>query len=370
LNSNITNSITNTDEINNTDGTMGASYNLNNYYTTHQLRDFQILVSTYNANAVNILDTNVNNVVLGNRLTVRGVNNICIGDTFATSGTNSIIVGNQIGSITSGDIYQSIVIGNSCFQNSTLRDIICIGRNNLNNLSINEDPIKIQNFIAQSPIILGNNIGSAMIDFNINIDNTFLKSTVITNGITESQIYIGYSSEPVGIGYTCNVHITQDYALNVNGSILAKNINAPLSMNANSIDLNYNIIPSGYLVSSTGNTDINGNLLIKMAGINGIYDSNVIGIANGSNSLGQTLISVSGNGFVWCDTAVTCGQYLVCSPNNIGVASADETNIKTNYVFGKSLVNWNPANTALYPNILTRTVNNIIFGKINCLINI
>jgi len=370
LNSNITNSITNTDGTNDTDGTMGASYNLNNYYTTHQLRDFQILVSTYNANAVNILDTNVNNVVLGNRLTVRGVNNICIGDTFATSGTNSIIVGNQIGSITSGDIYQSIVIGNSCFQNSTLRDIICIGRNNLNNLSINQDPIKIQNFIAQSPIILGNNIGSAMIDFNINIDNTFLKSTVITNGITESQIYIGYSSEPVGIGYTCNVHITQDYALNVNGSILAKNINAPLSMNANSIDLNYNIIPSGYLVSSTGNTDINGNLLIKMAGINGIYDSNVIGIANGSNSLGQTLISVSGNGFVWCDTAVTCGQYLVCSPNNIGVASADETNIKTNYVFGKSLVNCDPANTALYPNILTKTVNNIIFGKINCLINI
>jgi hypothetical protein len=208
------------------DRTMGATFNLYNYYTKHQLKNFQLLQSTYDINDINIIDTTVNNVVLGNQLTVRGINNICIGDTFAASGRNSIIIGNKIGSLTSGEIYESIIIGNSCFQNSILRDLICIGRNNLNNLSL-EDPAKVQNFIAQFPIIIGNNISSSMLDFYINIDNTFLKTTTVNNGVNVSQIYVGFENEPVGIGYTNNMNISQDYALNINGTILTKNIISP-----------------------------------------------------------------------------------------------------------------------------------------------
>ena len=361
------------DELAEYDGTIGASYELYNYYTTHKLKNLQILVSTY-ANETNIIDTTVNNVVLGNQLTVRGINNICIGDKFTTSGQNSIIIGNKIGSLTLGDIYESIVIGNSCFQNSTLRNVICIGRNNLNVLSLNEDPIKIQNFISQFPIIIGNNIDSTKLDFYINIGNTFLKSSTInTKGITESQVYIGFEKEPVGIGYISNVNLRQDYALNVNGSIIANTINAPTSMVGNVTNVTNvtnGFIPSGYLVSSTGNIDSTGNLIVKMAGLIDVYDRNIIGVSSGSNSIGQTNINIGGYNKVWCDSVVTCGQYLVCSVNNIGVASGYETNIKQNYVFGKSVVNWDPANVIAYPNIVTKTINNVIFGYINCIINI
>ena len=357
------------------DGTMGATYNLYNYYTKQQLKNFQLLQSTYDINDINIIDTTVNNVVLGNQLTVRGINNICIGDTFSTSGRNSIIIGNKIGSLNSGEIYESIVIGNNCFQDSTLRDLICIGRNNLNKLSL-EDPVKVQNFIAQFPIIIGNNISSSMLDFYINIDNTFLKTTTVKNGVNVSQIYLGFENEPIGIGYTNNMNISQDYALNINGTVLTKNIISPLSMIATgtSNSITPVAIPSNYLVSSTGNVDTNDNLLVQMAGINGSFDSNIMGIATGNNSLGETIVSISGNAFIWCDTHVICGQYLVCSSNNIGIASASSTNIKNNCVFGKSLVNWNPTQTNLYPNISTKTIDTIygrvILGKISCIISL
>ena len=111
-----------------------------------------------------------------------------------------------------------------------------------------------------------------------------------------------------------------------------------------------------------------------MAGINDSFDSNVMGIATGNNSLGETIVSISGNAFIWCDTRVNCGQYLVCSSSNIGVASASFSNIKNNYVFGKSLVNWNPTQTTLYPNISTKTIDTIygpvILGKISCIISL
>jgi phosphoribosylformylglycinamidine (FGAM) synthase-like amidotransferase family enzyme len=215
-----------------------------------------------------------------------------------------------------------------------------------------------------------------MLDFYINIDNTFLKtSTTNSSGINVSQIYIGFEHEPVGLGYTSNVNISQDYTLNVNGSILAKQIHSPVTMTGFSLASNVSnsIIPNGYLVSSLGYGSAIGDF-IKIAGISGAFDSNVMGICNGYNSLYETNISISGKSAVWCDTQVNCGQYLVCSSNNIGVASASSTNIKNNYVFGKSIVNWDPAHTNLYPNITTNTVQTNtgikIFGLISCIISL
>ena len=96
----------------------------------------------------NTSEDNTNNIISGRQITVRGLDNICIGNSFTTTGLNSIILGNNIGGnygtqnsgqnllTTINDLYESIVIGNNSFSNSIIKNIICIGNRNLNNLNL------------------------------------------------------------------------------------------------------------------------------------------------------------------------------------------------------------------------------------------
>ena len=239
------------------DNTMGASIQLYNYYTTYKFQNLNILLTTYEINN-KVVDTTINNISVGNELSINGVDNICIGNTFTTSGTNSIIIGNNIGSVTFGNIYESIIIGNNSFQNSSLQNMICIGRHNLNDLALNNTSLDVANFISQYPVIIGNNITSSMIDFVINIDNVFLKSIL-------NKIYIGFNNQPVYIGYTSN-----DYMNTINGDTTTKLLN--VNGNIECIDLNTNYIHSSTIITDTLNST---NISSPLVYTSNVYSSNI-----------------------------------------------------------------------------------------------
>ena len=186
-----------------------ASYSLSNYANTFELRNFEVLINT-NALDTNSIayDNNNYNVVLGSRISVRGVNNICIGSTFTTSGQKSIILGNNIGVTSStaqlNDIYESIIIGSDSFANSFVRDVISIGKNNFNDL-IDVDSERVAALLARKPILIGNDITNVMVDFHVNVGNTFLKTSQ-----GSEQIYLGLGGETVGIGFSANVELAGD----------------------------------------------------------------------------------------------------------------------------------------------------------------
>jgi hypothetical protein len=168
------------------------------------------------ADALNADGTTVHNVIVGRDVIVRGVNNICIGNRFSTSGANSIILGNDIGILVQtsdvgvgqiNDIYESIIIGNNSYQNSIVRNIISVGREIFNDLFL--APLTSVNaFLSQKPIVIGNNITTASLDYHINVGNTFLKTT-----IGGPQIYLGTEREVVAIGLTSNAYLTHATAV-------------------------------------------------------------------------------------------------------------------------------------------------------------
>jgi hypothetical protein len=195
-----------------------ASYSLSNYTTSLNLQNFKVSISTNtfdNNSLISAYNPKTYNVVLGKSLSVRGINNVCIGSTFSTSGQNSIILGRNIGIILGSDavndIYESIIIGSDCFANAFVRDVIAIGRNNYNNL-ISLDPERVAEFLSRKPILIGNDIGNAQVDYNINIGNAFLKTESLGK-----QIYLGNDGEFVGVGYLSNVGLSN--SLQVNGDI-------------------------------------------------------------------------------------------------------------------------------------------------------
>lgn len=200
-------------------------YNLINYPNSLKFNDFNILVNTYdvrvrenNSNEVYQFSSNLNNVIIGKLLDVKGLNNICIGQNFKTIGTDSIILGNNIGvdntssfgTNTLNEIFQSIVIANNSFVNSKVRDVIAIGNSILP--SVNFD---ITDFLLKKPILIGNNIDTSLIDFHINIQNTFLKTTEAP----VPGIYLGSEKDIVAIGYSNNQGFSNEYQLYVNGGI-------------------------------------------------------------------------------------------------------------------------------------------------------
>lgn len=199
----------------NTYDTIQAQYNLINSHTDIYIRNFIININTNSITTSNIANSNITNVILGKNISVKGLNNICIGNEFSTSGQNSIILGNQIGiSETTNEIYESIVIGNQSFTNTLIRNITSIGNNNLNNLNT-ANQNKVLSFLRNKPIVIGNDIDSSKIDYHINVGNAFLK----TNYNNTNQIYLGNTSEIVGIGYLSNVELSTNYQLQVNGSV-------------------------------------------------------------------------------------------------------------------------------------------------------
>lgn len=205
-------------------------YNLTNFPNILKFNDFNILVNTYdirrrenNSNEQYIFSSNLNNVIIGKLLDVKGFNNICIGQNFKTVGTDSIILGNNIGinntsqtTNTLNEIFQSIVIANNSFINTKVRDVIAIGNSILPNT--NQD---ITDFLLKKPILIGNNITTETIDFHVNIQNTFLKTTEAP----VPGIYLGTEGDIVAIGYPNNQGFSNDYQLYVNGGI---SYNGPL----------------------------------------------------------------------------------------------------------------------------------------------
>jgi len=207
---------------------LAQTFQLQDYATTLLFRNLEISATTYDFNEVGTAAENdIQNVILGRDVIVRGVNNICIGNRFSTSGANSIILGNDIGVLVTttdtgvgqiNDIYESIIIGNNCYQNSLVRNIISIGRNVLNDLYL--APLaEVNEFLSQSPIIIGNAVTTDFLDYQINIGNTFLKTVV-----GGPQIYLGVQSEAVAIGYTSNHRFPEaasNIALHINGDVVA-----------------------------------------------------------------------------------------------------------------------------------------------------
>jgi len=198
-------------------------YNLVNYNNQVRFRNFRILLGTYDLGTSTqsmTIDGGLYNIVIGDQLKINGFNNICVGKNFSTTGTGSIILGSDIGvlldesGVPSGsfnEIFNSIVISTSSFINSKVRDVIAIGNNIFNDVGGN-----IDDFLSKKPVLVGNDIDETKIDFHINFQNSFLKTTV-----GYPQIYCGLQEEPVCIGYTSNQQFsnTDEYKLHVNGGV-------------------------------------------------------------------------------------------------------------------------------------------------------
>lgn len=200
-------------------------YSFKSYPKIIYFRNFKILTQSFGINTVY-------NVVIGDRLDINGYNNICIGQNFSTLGKGSVIIGNDIGGIdissldtvTSSsqfEILNSIIISTSSFRNTEAKNVIAIGSNILNDVSIDiANGERLSALLAQNPILIGNNIGVNELDFHINLQNTFLKTSARGN----HQIYCGLSNEPLCIGYTSNMDFTSDSLckMYVNGGVCAE----------------------------------------------------------------------------------------------------------------------------------------------------
>jgi hypothetical protein len=204
-------------------------YNLIHYNTQLRFRNFNIFLSTYDvttALTIGSTESEIYNIIIGNRLDIKGLNNICLGKNFKTTGKGSIILGSDIGVQfntdgtqvnTFNEIFNSIVISNNSFRNSRVRDVIAVGNDILNDITGN-----IEEFLSKKPVLVGNNIDNSKIDFHINFQNTFLKTTV-----GSPQIYCGLEQENVCIGYTSNIQVNNEYILHVNGGM---EINGPIKV--------------------------------------------------------------------------------------------------------------------------------------------
>lgn len=221
----------------NRDGT-NLYYNLKNYNTTMYFKNFQILLGIYDVITRTLADNSQYyssyNVAIGDYLRVNGFNNICIGKNFLTTGTGSIIIGNDIGStpdttsmlsLTFNEIFNSIIISTSSFINTKVRDVIAIGNKIFNDAGGLDD---IDLFFSKKPVLIGNNITPATIDFHVNIQNCFLKTEVGYN-----QVYCGLDQEALCIGYSnnsyCNNKLNKLYVngnVNVTGKIIEKSIDS------------------------------------------------------------------------------------------------------------------------------------------------
>lgn len=328
---------------------LGTAFELQNDRTKLQYRNQEVFITTYSlaeslTGSISTTESLNHNVVIGKEITVRGTNNICIGNRFVTSGRNSIIVGNEIGTGvaevgTINDVYESIIIGNESFQNSVVRDIICIGNRNLNNL-FESSVEKVSEFLSQRPILIGNDITQDKLDFSINIGNSFAKT--IVGG---QQVYIGLNEETVGIGYTSNVRLSDDYKLHVKGDIQCTNlrVNAfqgspkqivqasfalgahPTAQIGDVVVLDY-VASNVYYVAAT--TTSNHKAVFGV--IDHMYSSNT------SNVVCD--ICIGGITNVRVNAPFETGD-LITTTNILGVAGITNDSVRHSYTLGKVLTN-------------------------------
>ena len=319
--------------VRNTNG-VSFSFDLFNYHNKINLRNLKLLVSAYGTDDV-ATNADIHNVVTGKQITVQGLNNICIGNRFKTSGQNSIIIGNSIGTAGTSvanvnDIYESIVIGNNSYSNSIVRDIISIGNNILPDLSLAVTS-NVQNFLAQKPIVIGNDITNTKLDFHVNIGNSFMKTHV--NG---KQIYLGNDHETVAIGFTSNVGADGTMDLVVARGIQASTVSAVMTI----VCISVVPISTYKLVSSTGMYTDSGELIVQASAVS--MDINLVGVCLQCQQVApdtwRVIVATSGHTKVYCNTAVTMGQFLTSSSNGYACPTSN-----TNAAFGKALVSWNPS---------------------------
>jgi hypothetical protein len=110
------------------------------------------------------------------------------------------------------EVFNSIIISTSSFIETKVRDVIAIGTNIFNNAGGSEN---IDLFFSKKPVLIGNDITPATIDFHVNIQNSFLKTE-----IGYKQLYCGLEQEAVCIGYSSNVSCNNELSkLYVNGNV-------------------------------------------------------------------------------------------------------------------------------------------------------
>ena len=332
------------------------SYNLYNYQTAVLLDNFEISASTYKLDTI-VSDHNTQNIVIGKDITVRGSKNLCIGTNFNTAGNNSIVIGNNIGNLISGqsnEIFESIVIGNSSFTDSIVKNVISIGNYHMNDLLLSST-FEVNEFLVKHPILIGNDITRDYIDYHINIGNTFLKTTVGGN-----QIYIGNTGENVCIGYTSNVqfnNINSIGGLYVNGSLQCDSVSTNLvTTNVLNTPLINNSIPIGETSSGVSGismfdgmvVSINPDGSFKLSNSDedpayyGIYKNNAIqtfGITNVlvdysysnlTNTIGELLTTTTKAGFAGKQPSGIAGVHGLTMVNNYTIGKTISNNLVNN----------------------------------------
>lgn len=203
------------------DRDVGADVFLSNY--NHRLFFKNVELST---KLPSDASTEAYNIALGKNIQIKGEDNICFGTNFSTLGKYSIIIGNNIGQSANfvNQIYESIIIGNTSFQGSVIRNVVAIGSQLMNNLFAGALPgltdQVINQFISKKPILIGNDIGPEKVDYHVNIANTVMR-TSIGNTSNLDQIYLGNASEVVAVGYTSNAYLQGPAQLFVQGDIQA-----------------------------------------------------------------------------------------------------------------------------------------------------
>jgi hypothetical protein len=341
-----------------------TNFTLENSYQSYHVRNFQINVSTYTIDDDLTYDPDSHNIIIGKDINVQGVNNICVGNTFVTSGNQSIILGNSIGGGVQGfttvnDIFQSIIVGNESFRNSIVRDIICIGNNNFNNLS-EQDTERTRNFFAQKPIVIGNSVDADKIDYNINIGNVFMNTAV-----GSKQIYLGQDGQCVAIGYSSNEAFSAvRNKLYVNGCVQSEAISTSQHLRTvictNAVspyfvmnDVADSLYDAGSIATTAMSPLVCGISKQSYIRTDGAYDIFVV-------TRGKTQ--------VWCKSAVLPGELLVSDDYGCVVSRGTDTTMHS-YTFAKSLSTWDPNNPSATPTITTSNIAGYgDIGLISCIV--
>jgi hypothetical protein len=314
-------------------GTLSRSFELTNYSTSMFFRNQEMYTSTYSLDSsdVNIQRADVHNVVVGKNIIVRGTNNICVGNTFNTSGQYSIVIGNNIGAGianegqgTINELYQCIIIGNKSFENSITRDIIAIGNNNFNSLSTAPQEA-VNSFLSSKPIVVANDLTEDAIDYTVNVGNTFLKT--INGG---EQVYLGRSSEVVGIGFASNVYLHSGYDLHVNGAFASGRNTVPYW------SLNNMYIPPCVPVSWVDESIVKATDVDRDPTVIGVCDACVV-----DNTTGLYKVYVQQNGVanvaIEDGYNVDRGSLLFASASNNGTLRPQDDALRYSYTVAKAL---------------------------------
>jgi hypothetical protein len=310
-----------------------ATYTFMNVPVRMEFKDMTLYATTNQDKT-----TVVQNVVVGKTIDIQGTDNICIGKNFRTTGNKSIIIGNDIGNASDddssllNDIFQSIIIGNSSFQKTTIRNMIAIGNRIFNDLSSQtntEIKSALNAFVANNPIIIANDVTSNYLAYTINLGNTVLgtriNGTKLILGLENEKVVVGHAENPIMATTDPMVNVQGD--LRMEGSCILTYANTP-------------ILP-GRVVCGTGtfkNNNLNDPWVVECS-VN--YDPMVLGVVksctwNANSNVYNVYTAVSGKGPIWVKGTVNAGQYLTTSTLN-GFAQWQTSNIHYNFTVAKAL---------------------------------